>query len=289
MDVTRQLEAIAQVKTVLGNLAVEVEGADFDISVDGQRFDAYPWDGPPDVHVVARCGSRPADEWRESRIRSMRGIGDGRVLEAELTEWRARLDTRACRVTAEIDGRWPLAVGSLLKLVAQVYPLILGRGLVLHAAAVEREGNAYVFMGRSGAGKTTVALLSREAGLNALAEEMTYVGPAADGTPHVFTMPFRQRGMLSPEPACIPVAGVYWLEQAVTDEVVAVSHDRQLVATVRCAAVGVRHISLMEAALDPCRALVREVPVKVLRFRRGVGFWDTVLQDGAMIRGTHER
>ncbi|MGB0035547.1 MAG: hypothetical protein WBP79_08750, partial [Candidatus Acidiferrales bacterium] len=66
------------------------------------------------------------------------------------------------RADAEFRGvRHEYALDSLLRILLTMI-LLPRRGFLLHAATVVREGRAYVFMGRSGAGKSTVASLSPE-------------------------------------------------------------------------------------------------------------------------------
>ena len=54
------------------------------------------------------------------------------------------------------------------------------KGLVLHAAAIEVNGQALVLCGASGAGKTTLALTLTARGYRLLTEEVVWIGP--DGT-----------------------------------------------------------------------------------------------------------
>lgn len=64
-------------------------------------------------------------------------------------------------------------------------------GLALHAASVELDGRAHVFMGGSGDGKTTLARKLQDEGARVLSDEMTVLHPSdqgwiVHGTPYRF-------------------------------------------------------------------------------------------------------
>lgn len=74
----------------------------------------------------------------------------------------------------------PLAHGLLAAEMAMNLQMALGqrRFLLLHAAAVERDGRALVLTGESGAGKSTLAALLQPRGWRLLADEFVLIDPA---------------------------------------------------------------------------------------------------------------
>ena len=56
-------------------------------------------------------------------------------------------------------------------------------GAILHCAGIVRDGRAYLFLGRSGAGKTTVSRLSLAAGLEVLSDDLNVLWPLAPSGP----------------------------------------------------------------------------------------------------------
>ena len=84
----------------------------------------------------------------------------------------------------------PLAQGLLAAEMAMNLQMALGqrRFLLLHAAAVERDGRAVVLTGESGAGKSTLAALLQPRGWRLLADEFVLVDPAT-GLVHPFPRP----------------------------------------------------------------------------------------------------
>jgi len=89
---------------------------------------------------------------------------------------RGSLDLRNNTGEIRINPVWFIA--SLAIFVRNMFTLILilkDQGLVLHAVAVLRDGEGYVFLGPSGSGKTTVAQLSPECVV--LSDDIVFVKP----------------------------------------------------------------------------------------------------------------
>ncbi len=89
---------------------------------------------------------------------------------------RGSLDLRNNRGEVRINPVW--FIPSLATFVRNMFTLIVilkGQGLVLHAVAVLRDGEVYVFFGPSGSGKTTVAQLSPECIV--LSDDVVFVKP----------------------------------------------------------------------------------------------------------------
>jgi hypothetical protein len=133
--------------------------------------------------------------------------------------------------SAEFRGvRHEYALDSLLRILLTVM-LLPRRGFLLHAATVVRGGQAYVFMGRSGAGKSTVASLSPRGSV--LTDEISLLRHTdgawqAHGTP--FWGEFRAAGM-----NChFPIAGIYSLEQDSKDRVEPMPAKEMLRAILPC-------------------------------------------------------
>ena len=84
----------------------------------------------------------------------------------------------------------PLAQGLLAAEMGMNLQLALGerRYLLLHAAALERDGRALILTGESGSGKSTLAALLGEAGWRYLGDEFVLVSPET-GMLHPFPRP----------------------------------------------------------------------------------------------------
>ena len=262
----------------LGPLTVRVEGLDFSLHAGGVLLDDWTTKGSPDVVVEVSHGARERDEWVTSRVEEVAVDAAGRRVDMRLTEWAATFDLEGRRVGARLEGPWPGAVDSLLKITAQLFALDLRRGLPLHAAAVVRGGGGVVLAGRSGAGKTTAARLSLQAGARVLNEELC-MAALEGGEPRIYRLPFKERSRLGDGPPSAPLLRIYALVQDDHDAVedLAAPEAYRRLATV--ASIGVRKGPFMRAADELIAALVEAVPVKLLHFRRSPSFWDAIDAD----------
>jgi hypothetical protein len=204
-----------------------------------------------------------------------------RHVNMRLTEGDARFLLPEREVRAEMEGPWWILLESLLKTAVQLFALETGNALLLHASCLERNGKAYVFMGRSGAGKTTVAMLSRHTGAaRLLREELTFVGGFHAPEPLVVaTLPIREKHGASAGPGAYPLEAVYWLEQADEDVVIPLRAAQAFPRVSSAISIGVRDRIMMMPGLDLAEQLTERVPVKTLRFRRSARFWDAIDAD----------
>jgi len=90
-------------------------------------------------------------------------------------------------------------------------------GGVVHSSCVAADGKAFLFVGSSGAGKTTMARLWRDAGATLLNDERNIIrisprGPLAGSSPW-----HGEENQVTP--ATVPLAGVFYLKQAACNEV----------------------------------------------------------------------
>ena len=263
-----------------GALVARLEGVDFPLRGDGLRFQEFETEAPADYLVSLSFGDAPVSEWRVSERLGENWNPSAGVLEIRVTEWHASLSLRDNEVRASLPGRWPRAVDSLLATSSQVLSITTGRALFFHASCVERNGRAFMFLGRSGAGKTTAAFLSVEAGARVLAEEMTCVcGFDAEGALKVATLPFWQRGGTRVSPLVLPLERILVLNQSDRDRVSKLSRSAGLSALARCATVGSRHPLVMSAAFDLVQRIAEMAEIRLLDFRKSSEFWHAVDDD----------
>lgn len=140
---------------------------------------------------VGPVGFRIGSDWQQplDQMRALyrdypalRGVPDFTVRLEATRPWR-----RWVRPSVAIAGDYaipdaaplPLAQGLLAAEMAMNLQMALGqrRFLLLHAAAVERDGRAIIMTGESGAGKSTLAALLQPRGWRLLADEFVLVDP----------------------------------------------------------------------------------------------------------------
>lgn len=174
---------------------------------------------------------------------------------------------------AEFHGvRHEYALDSLLRILLTAV-LAPRQGFLLHAASIVRDGRAYVFAGRSGAGKSTVASLSPVGSV--LTDEISLIRYSdgcwqAYGTP--FWGEFRAAGMNRH----FPIAGIYFLTQDKHDRFEPLSTKEILRALLPCVLFFTSEIRANEALLSTLLEIVERVPAYRLHFRRTPNFWKVV-------------
>lgn len=174
---------------------------------------------------------------------------------------------------AEFHGvRHEYALDSLLRILLTMV-LLPQRGFLLHGATVVRDGRAYVFFGRSGAGKSTVASLSPQGSV--LTDEISLIRYSngcwqAHGTP--FWGEFRAAG----QNRLFPVAGFYLLKQATEERVEMLSVKQALRALLPCVLFFASEKAAHEALLRTLLGLIEEIPCHRLYFRRNAEFWKVI-------------
>jgi hypothetical protein len=164
------------------------------------------------------------------------------------------------------------ALDSLLRILLS-WMLLRYAGFLLHAATVVRNGRAYVFTGRSGAGKSTVAALSPAGSV--WTDEISLLRREkgewrAYGTP--FWGEFRAAGSNS----SAPVAGIFGLKKARENRVEALGP----VGLLRNILPNVLFFSGETAAnqrlLEILGEAVKEISGYNLEFRKDKTFWEAL-------------
>lgn len=147
-------------------------------------------------------------------------------------------------------------------------------GLVVHSSCVIHNGEAYLFAGYSGDGKSTVAFLSQPRGL--LSDEASLVKLAPGERPMVYDSPMRS-GLLQPAPVRrVPLKAVYFLHKSSeirTRQIpgsLAFMHMFDKVWYWRHDPVHAREVVRL------CKRLVESVPMYGLEFQKNDLFWEAI-------------
>jgi len=222
--------------------------AEYDFDVDLRPPDSP--DPGADVSVTHRSG-----RWLLQR-------GDFRA------EWVPATRRGSIRQTAN-----PYSIDAVLRIV---HTLVLARegGFLLHSASAIRNGNAFLFAGVSGAGKTTISRLA-PADVTLLTDEISYVrkrdeGYIAYGTP--FTGELAKLG----ENTSAPVAALYLLAQGPEnriDPVAEADAGRELLANMLFFA---EDQEMVHCAFQAACDFVRSVPVRRLTFIPDARVWEMI-------------
>jgi hypothetical protein len=176
---------------------------------------------------------------------------------------------------AQFNGvRHEYGLDSLIRILLSVL-LAPQRGFLLHAATVMRDGRAYVFTGRSGAGKSTVASLSPEGSV--LTDEISLL-KFVNGAWHAFGTPFWGEFRAQGANVHAPITGLYFLNQAQDDRVEDISPREAVRAMLPNILFFSRDHQMTEELLRLLAEFVESVSCQRLFFRRDKHFWSVVSQ-----------
>jgi hypothetical protein len=138
----------------------------------------------------------------------------------------------------------------------------------MHGAGIVGARGGYLVVGPSGAGKTTMARAAAALpGARVLSDERSVVRPTPDGWVLDGT-PWYGEGQFA-ERATAPLAGVLWLEKSDRDELAPLPSARALANLFSCHFAPYWSEAGRLRTLAALERLVREVPVAILRNRRG--------------------
>ncbi|MHC5082187.1 MAG: hypothetical protein ACYTHN_24545, partial [Planctomycetota bacterium] len=239
-----------------------------------------------------------ADFWLGSRLKSLAAfIGNPEVKavfrKAESLGWDRVLlipsslgpavffpqEGRAEVFLAQAEQR--LTYGHLTAVLFQVLSTALAErgGLLVHGAGIVREGRGYAFLGLSGAGKSTVAVLSQGA---LLADDGLILRQGKEGF-RIFATPFCQlRKENSWEKGVAlgsaPLEGLIFLEKGA-------EHGLRPLAKPEAASILLQQLihyfrlfpdGAAEKGFHTVVDLVERVSPKRLQFKKDAGFWDLI-------------
>lgn len=154
-----------------------------------------------------------------------------------------------------------------------MFLLLDGNGLILHALAVLKEKEAYVFFGPSGGGKTTAATLSE--GHTILSDDLVFLQPE-DGSYRVHPTPpwgDMQRGRRENRP--YPLKAVYKLIKSERIEVSKCNPAQALSDVITFPPMPADLIP-PDRLLATFSHLVKRVPFYELRFTKDHSFWPDI-------------
>lgn len=165
--------------------------------------------------------------------------------------------------------------------VIMAYRLLARGGLLLHSAGVVVGGVAHLFAGRSGAGKTTLARLSRAAGKEVLSDDINVVAPSSSGELMAERLPFAGDLGAAPGPPCrLPLGGVYLLRQGPVHELEQIPPARAIAGLLACCPFVNADPYRLDAVLRTLESLLTGVEIRQLTFRSDDGFWAKLADGG---------
>lgn len=194
----------------------------------------------------------------------------------------ARSEGEAARLVChKASGPWFGAVIENMLRVLVAYDALEVGGVVMHSAALVREGDAVVLFGHSGAGKSTTSALALAQGCAVVSDDINLLEPR-DGGWWVVPVPFSgSLSVTSTVDRPVPLRGLFHLNKAGADRCEPCS-AAQAVSLLSGSAPFVNQDAY--AAEDLLAVLTRlavNLPVRELHFTRGPAFLDLVFGGAA--------
>lgn len=158
------------------------------------------------------------------------------------------------------------------------YRLLSSGGLLVHSAAVVDRGAAYLLLGRSGAGKTTISRLAQEAGLTVLSDDMNALSMTRDG-PFVERLPFAgDLGQTAARSDRYPLRALLRLTQGVTMELSPLSRGVAFATLLSCAPYVNADPHRYDALAATIESVLQAIPVRLLRFPPRRDLWSELTE-----------
>ncbi len=218
------------------------------------------------VEIIEPCGDVGPDE--DLRVKTK---GDHRWI-VERGDFQAEWNSETGRgfIRQSLN---PYSADAVLRVI---HSLILARqgGFLLHSASATLDGDAFLFSGVSGAGKTTI---SRLAPLDStiLTDEISYIRPEVAGY-RAFGTPFAGELSKPGENVSAPLSALYFLEKGLRNRIEAVPSDEALRRLLRNILFFARDTALVDLVFQAACHFVERVPVRRLIFAPDEQVWETI-------------
>ena len=159
--------------------------------------------------------------------------------------------------------------------VTYFYLLVERQGLLLHASGLARPGEAYIFPGFSGAGKTTV--VQNSPGMVVLTDEIAAVSLPVDGSaPLTYGTPFYGDWGRPGDNLTVPLKGLYFPVQDRENYVTPLSPTETLDRLLPCVCAYTSRGDLLNKLFNLSVLLAERVPGFVLHFRPEPALWQAI-------------
>ncbi|QJC51142.1 hypothetical protein HGI30_05900 [Paenibacillus albicereus] len=147
-------------------------------------------------------------------------------------------------------------------------------GLLVHSSCVVDGGKAWMFVGHSGAGKSTAAELSAPRPI--LSDEATLLLLDEDGGVTIYDSPLRSENEDRGEADACPLGGIHFLLQAPDVRREPVSKVDALIGLMDKVFYWKHSKTETAKMIAVCREVVQRVPAYELHFQKNDAFWEVI-------------
>jgi hypothetical protein len=232
-----------------------------------RRYDGFLSSSAPEFELEFDLSSA-----RHSNEGEVRVYRDGAQWLIERGDLRSRWDPRTGRGSARQNLN-PYSLDAVLRIV---HSLILAErgGFLLHAASAICEGQAFLFSGVSGAGKTTMTRLAPP-DVTLLTDEISYVRPNRDGYA-AFGTPFAGELAKAGENCSAPIGALFFLDKGPENHIGELASTEAVQRLMRNILFFAEDRGLVENLFATACNFVARIPIRRLTFYPDSRVWDEV-------------
>jgi hypothetical protein len=245
----------------VSRFAVTEGTPDIDITVE-----AMPPDLPPPGRLLFESGAvwRAYDDGEGFRIDCWSDIFGDAPYKSAFFDRELRQGRILVRPGAYLDTMH--ALDYPLDEVMVAHLLGRGRGVELHGCGIiDRDGRGQLFVGQSGAGKTTTARVWLSEGPYDIVSDDRVIVRFVDGEWRMFGTPWHGEAELS-SPQSAPLGAIHLLVQASRTELVSLPPAQAAAALFGCTFPPFYDAGALRFTLECLDRIVRDLPVRALRF-----------------------
>jgi hypothetical protein len=234
-----------------------------------RRYDGFLSTSPSEFELDFDLSSAGRSDPGEVRVWRCH---DGNEWLLERGDLRARWDQQTGRGSVRQNSN-PYSLDAVLRIV---HSLILAErgGFLLHAASAICEGQAFLFSGVSGAGKTTMTRLAPP-DVTLLTDEISYVRPRDEGY-SAFGTPFAGELAKAGENCSAPVGALFFLDKGPKNHLDEISSTEAVQCLMRNILFFAEDRGLVEKLFATACDFVSRVPIRRLTFYPDSRVWDEV-------------
>lgn len=171
----------------------------------------------------------------------------------------------------DFDTPYPdYVVDSAIRIIFS-YRLLDQDGLLLHAAGVVRDGQGYLFVGESNAGKSTVARCSATIGA-VLSDDLT-IAYMTKPSGSIFGTPFFGEFSTGVTNTSAPIAGIYFLRKATINKCLRLDSNQTVTRLLKSVMFFGHDVAAITHILRLATEFSARVPCYELQFLPNASFW----------------
>ena len=194
--------------------------------------------------------------------------------------WLARTDLAFKKVTIYFNASLVNPEGSSVAVdnpacypfdqIIVMYYLAREGGALIHAAGINFKGKGYVFLGRSGAGKTTLSKQFIQKNYCDLLSDDRVIVRKIDDQFKVFGTPWPGEGGITSNRS-LPLSGMFFLSHGDSNRIEELSPQNALEKLLPVVSIPWYDSGIMTEILSFCEVLISRIPVYALHFRPDTG------------------